>query len=258
MNTIGHQKRAISPIIATLLLILIAIAAGVVVYAYVLGFVGNSTGNSGATTDTLSIDQLNLRGSSVSAMPVTAYVRNEGPSTEGFNTGFYIKSSSINDLLGPALVLSGSGTTDTLTAVSLSGVSGTPTSLTVTMIITCSASTDVITVQAFGVSVASSGSTGSCVTGMTLTLASLSFSTPSNFAANSGPSFSVNIGSNSKNIVGTQVTTGTMSVAINNVATFTLASFGLQSSNPLSTGSSYTFQVTGADGGSTTSSAKAS
>ena len=50
-----ERKSAISPIIATLLLILIAIAAGVVVYAYVLGFVGNSTSNSGNNTSVISI-----------------------------------------------------------------------------------------------------------------------------------------------------------------------------------------------------------
>jgi archaeal type IV pilus assembly protein PilA len=50
------ERKAISPIIATLLLILIAIAAGVVVYAYVIGFVGNSTGNTGNNTSVISID----------------------------------------------------------------------------------------------------------------------------------------------------------------------------------------------------------
>jgi archaeal type IV pilus assembly protein PilA len=50
------RKTAISPIIATLLLILIAIAAGVVVYAYVIGFVGSSTGNNGANTSVLQIE----------------------------------------------------------------------------------------------------------------------------------------------------------------------------------------------------------
>jgi flagellin-like protein len=55
-NRLKRERRsAISPIIATLLLILIAIAAGVVVYAYVLGFVGNSTSNSGNNTSVISI-----------------------------------------------------------------------------------------------------------------------------------------------------------------------------------------------------------
>lgn len=50
-----REKKAISPVIATLLLILIAIAAGVVVYAYVIGFIGNSTTNPGATTSVIQI-----------------------------------------------------------------------------------------------------------------------------------------------------------------------------------------------------------
>src|SRR5579864_6671194 len=56
LSTKGKERKAISPIIATLLLILIAIAAGVVVYAYVIGFVGNSTGNTGNNTSVISID----------------------------------------------------------------------------------------------------------------------------------------------------------------------------------------------------------
>ena len=52
----AKERRAISPIIATLLLILIAIAAGVVVYAYVIGFVGNSTQNTGNNVAVISVD----------------------------------------------------------------------------------------------------------------------------------------------------------------------------------------------------------
>ncbi len=93
MNTIqiNRKKKGISPIIATLLLILIAIAAGVVVYAYVIGFVGNSTTNAGGSTDTLSIDQLYLSHVTTN-VPVTAYVRNEGPSAENYNTGFLLEA----------------------------------------------------------------------------------------------------------------------------------------------------------------------
>jgi archaeal type IV pilus assembly protein PilA len=56
LSSQAKERRAISPIIATLLLILIAIAAGVVVYAYVIGFVGNSTGNTGSNLSVVSID----------------------------------------------------------------------------------------------------------------------------------------------------------------------------------------------------------
>ena len=50
-----ERKSGISPIIATLLLILIAIAAGVVVYAYVIGFVGNTTSNTGGAQSVISV-----------------------------------------------------------------------------------------------------------------------------------------------------------------------------------------------------------
>jgi flagellin-like protein len=55
MNLEKIQRKGISPIIATLLLILIAIAAGVIVYAYVVGFIGNSTTNPGGATSVLQI-----------------------------------------------------------------------------------------------------------------------------------------------------------------------------------------------------------
>jgi len=74
---------AISPIIATLLLILIAIAAGVVVYAYVIGFVGNSTSNSGSTQSIIGVDNF-CASASLHACSGQAYsivVRNVGSTT---------------------------------------------------------------------------------------------------------------------------------------------------------------------------------
>lgn len=55
LEKIQKDKKAISPIIATLLLILIAIAAGVIVYAYVVGFIGGSTSNSGGSTSVIQV-----------------------------------------------------------------------------------------------------------------------------------------------------------------------------------------------------------
>ena len=66
-NNLLKQKKGISPIIATLLLILIAIAAGVIVYAYVVGFIGSSTSNSGGTTDTLSMTKSHFRTSQLAS-----------------------------------------------------------------------------------------------------------------------------------------------------------------------------------------------
>jgi flagellin-like protein len=82
-NKLKRERRsAISPIIATLLLILIAIAAGVVVYAYVLGFVGNSTGNSGNNTSVFSIDNACIsHAATCSGDAFLIVVRNVGTTT---------------------------------------------------------------------------------------------------------------------------------------------------------------------------------
>ncbi len=262
MKKPNPNKKAISPIIATLLLILIAIAAGVVVYAYVIGFVGNSTSNSGATTNTLSIDQLSLKGTSPTAMPVTVYVRNEGPSAETFNTGFYLKGTSVNDLLGPAISLSISGG-GTITALAQTGTtavlmgSGTNT-ISIAITVTCTTS-DTLTITGFGTTATSV--TGTCTTGTavpftgTITLPT-GFVVSSTFAAT--PSSFTVIGTPSTVILGTSVSAGTISEPLNSVASFTLAVSGVQTSNPMTTGQTYSFQITGTDGGSTTLSGKAS
>ncbi len=201
---ICRQKKAISPIIATLLLILIAIAAGVVGYAYVVGFIGNSTTNSGGATNTLSVDQLTLTSKATSS-PVTIFVRNLGPSTESLNTGFYLKGSALNDQLAPAFVVSGAGATDTITAVS--AVYASATSLTVT--VTGCSSTDVMTVKAFGASANAACATG--VATITLSIASSGFTVSTTFSAASGSFTGVNVGTGgAADVVGTALSAGTM------------------------------------------------
>lgn len=85
VNRIRRERRsrnAISPIIATLLLILIAIAAGVVVYAYVLNFVGNNQ-PTGGPQSVISIDTacVSLSNKCSSTDALYAYVRNTGATT---------------------------------------------------------------------------------------------------------------------------------------------------------------------------------
>ena len=62
IRRILKSKTAFSAVIASLILMLIAVAAGVVVYAYVMGWIGNAS-QSSASTGVLSID-------SVTAFPV--------------------------------------------------------------------------------------------------------------------------------------------------------------------------------------------
>jgi archaeal type IV pilus assembly protein PilA len=95
-----ERSSAISPIIATLLLILIAIAAGVVVYAYVLGFVGSNTNGSAPGTSQLSIDTSS--GSSASNT-VTAFFRNIGGSA-AIITSVYVLDTTGTPVLGGSVI----------------------------------------------------------------------------------------------------------------------------------------------------------
>src|ERR1700730_6905779 len=152
MKTIKPEskKKAISPIIATLLLILIAIAAGVVVYAYVSGFVGNSTGNTGSNQNQISLDQIAVA-SATASFPVTAFVRNLGPSVESFDVGFYAKSSTLNTQLVPAVSLTAATSIPTITvgSVTVTAISATTYSVVITTT-ACTATTDEINVNGFG------------------------------------------------------------------------------------------------------------
>ncbi len=82
-----NQKKGISPIIATLLLILITIAAGVIVYDYVINFIGNSTQNPGVTQNVIQIEEFCASGTvavtSCNASTDAYYivVLNHGPGT---------------------------------------------------------------------------------------------------------------------------------------------------------------------------------
>jgi hypothetical protein len=71
-----RSKTAFSAVIASLILMLIAVAAGVVVYAYVMGWIGNAS-QSSASTGVLSIDSVTA---SVSNSQVKLYIRNSGGS----------------------------------------------------------------------------------------------------------------------------------------------------------------------------------
>jgi hypothetical protein len=239
-------------------LILIAIAAGVVVYAYVIGFVGNSTGNQGGSTNLISIDQFNAN-SKASAFPATAYVRNQGPSSEGFNNGFFITGSNVNFQLAPAvsLVLASGSISVTNVALSAAGTNV----LTVTL--TCT-STGTATVTAFGVSATSSGCSGTSATAtLTLPVGIVLSST----IATANTAFASAALSATPIIVGVTLTAGTITVPINTVLQFNLSPQGElvasgagagQANQPLSAGQTYIIHVTGTDGSSTTSSSKSS
>ena len=70
-----RAKRAFSPVIAALILMLLAVAAGVVVYAYVMGWLGGATMTGGGTKGELQLDSAyaNATGNTIKI-----YVRNVG------------------------------------------------------------------------------------------------------------------------------------------------------------------------------------
>jgi archaeal type IV pilus assembly protein PilA len=128
-----NSRNAISPIIATLLLILIAIAAGVVVYAYVLNFVGNNQ-PTGGPQSVISVDTacVSLSNKCSSTNALYAYVRNTGTTTitKANNISIYltdvttgatasstcsistnITPNTVQDCVGPTTALTWSGST---------------------------------------------------------------------------------------------------------------------------------------------------
>ncbi len=71
-----RTDKGVSPIIATLLLIVIAVAAAVVTYTFVMGFLGTSSQNTGPSGQ-LTYDSYSVSGSSGN-YTYTIYVRNTG------------------------------------------------------------------------------------------------------------------------------------------------------------------------------------
>lgn len=259
-NRINNKRKAISPIIATLLLILIAIAAGVVVYAYVIGFVGNSTQNTGGTQDNISIDQLYVA-SAVTSFPATVYVRDLGPSVESFDVGFYLKSSTLSAQLAPAVSLTAATSGHTITVASVALAYASATTVTVTVSTTaCTATTDEIIINGFGA--AQQTTTGSCTVAgagtLTATLTLTGGLQVSSTYAGSALALALSVTGTNANVVGVSTTAGTWKVTLNTVGDFTLAQPGKQTSNPLTSGQTYTLTVTGTDGASAALSGKSS
>ncbi|RLG59883.1 hypothetical protein DRN86_03570 [Candidatus Geothermarchaeota archaeon] len=82
-------KKGVSPVIATLLLILIAIAAGVAVYAYVTNWIGGATGATAVAQGELLLDYADAIDSDDDDN-ITAWVRNVG-GVELVLTDAYVK-----------------------------------------------------------------------------------------------------------------------------------------------------------------------
>lgn len=84
------SKRGISPILATLLLIVIAVAAIVVTYAWVITFTGSTTSQAG-----VFLVKENVYWNSTGTKTVVIYIKNSGTS-DAEVSAVYIGASSTN------------------------------------------------------------------------------------------------------------------------------------------------------------------
>jgi len=77
-----RTRKGFSPVIAVLILMLLAVAAGVVVYSYVMGWLGGATQQSPTQKGQLQFDSLNNN-----STHILIYVRNVGSKTLDLTNG---------------------------------------------------------------------------------------------------------------------------------------------------------------------------
>jgi hypothetical protein len=96
---VQKKRKGISTFIATLLLMVLAVSAGVVIYAYTMGYLGGFGGPQ--TMGAISLDTYNFG----SATSIQVYVRNIGKTTfqlqsvyiDGSSTGVSFTALSLNE-----------------------------------------------------------------------------------------------------------------------------------------------------------------
>jgi hypothetical protein len=97
---IVKKRKGISTFIATLLLMVLAVAAGVVIYAYTMGYLGGL--GSPQTMGDISVDTWSLTGTN-NQYALTAYVRNIGKTTfqldQVYVNGVQIKVASASPVV---------------------------------------------------------------------------------------------------------------------------------------------------------------
>ena len=71
LRKLRRDTKAISPIIATLLLIAIAVVAALVTYAWVMGYIGFQTSNSG---NAVQIQSVSFTGTAGTSEPSVRYI----------------------------------------------------------------------------------------------------------------------------------------------------------------------------------------
>jgi flagellin-like protein len=109
------DMRAISPVIATLLMIAIAVVASLVTYAWVMGYMNFQTAKTGKAIQIQSVSNITtVTGASGSVDTLTLYIQNVGDSPVTFNDqSIFVEGGQIapNATLGSAGMTVAAGST---------------------------------------------------------------------------------------------------------------------------------------------------
>ena len=95
LRKLRRETKAISPIIATLLLIAIAVVAALVTYAWVMGYIGFQTSNSGNAVQIQSVSFTGTPGTSGAVSKI--YLQNVGPTTVTLNQAQCLYINGVQD-----------------------------------------------------------------------------------------------------------------------------------------------------------------
>ena len=110
IRKIRRNMKAISPIIATLLLIAIAVVAALVTYAWVMGYIGFQTSNAG---NSVLIQNVNMNGDSLTVINL----QNTGTATVTLNPFVFVNGVQDTATLSTPTLPGGSTATITLSPV---------------------------------------------------------------------------------------------------------------------------------------------
>jgi flagellin-like protein len=93
-NTVKLLKKGVSPIIATVILVLIAVAAGVMLWLWVSGFASTTPAQQQALNERIRIDAVQVS-TTDNTTTVTIYVRNIGNSDVKIGAAYILDTTGI-------------------------------------------------------------------------------------------------------------------------------------------------------------------
>ncbi len=115
-----RSKRALSPIFATLILIAIAVIAGIVVYMFTSGYLSSMMGGGPAAQEKMAVQSVQYEEPAAGNYKITLLVQNTG-TVDGVATGIIVRDASGNTVASITTGLTGT----TLTHGALATVVGT-------------------------------------------------------------------------------------------------------------------------------------